>query len=111
MFSSEKIRLTHHFLRCTKDHTWFSPWLLSISPFRLVPSLTPCLWIDQFSLINQHFLNSLPNLEDPKDFANYKDEALEIYPTIVYACTAVFWRHWLFWLFESLTLDTKTLVI
>ena len=23
-----------------------------------------------------------------KDFANYKDEALEIYPTIVYACTA-----------------------
>ena len=24
-----------------------------------------------------------------KDFANYKDEALEIYPTIVYACTAV----------------------
>ena len=28
-----------------------------------------------------------------KDFANYKvykDEALEIYPTIVYACTAVF---------------------
>jgi len=22
-----------------------------------------------------------------KDFANYKDEALEIYPTIVYACT------------------------
>ena len=28
-----------------------------------------------------------------KDFANYKDEALEIYPTIVYASTAVFWRH------------------
>ena len=26
----------------------------------------------------------------PKDFANYEDEALEIYPTIVYACTAVF---------------------
>ena len=25
-----------------------------------------------------------------KDFSNYKDEALEIYPTIVYACTAVF---------------------
>jgi len=25
-----------------------------------------------------------------KDFANYKDEALEIYPTIVVACTAVF---------------------
>ena len=25
----------------------------------------------------------------PKDFANYKDEALEIYPTIVYACTTV----------------------
>ena len=25
-----------------------------------------------------------------KDFANYKDEALEIYPTIVYACKTVF---------------------
>ena len=47
----------------------------------------------------------------PKDFANYEDEALEIYPTIVYACTAVFYRHWLFWLFESLTIDIKTLVI
>ena len=49
-----------------------------------------------------------------KDFANYKDEALEIYPTIVYACTAstaVFWRHWLFCLFASLTIDIKTLVI
>ena len=44
-----------------------------------------------------------------KDFANYKDEALEVYPTIVYACSAVFWRHWLFWLFESLTINIKTL--
>ena len=25
-----------------------------------------------------------------EDFANYKDEALEIYPTIVYACTVYF---------------------
>ena len=38
-------------------------------------------------------------------------EALEIYLTIVYACTAVFWRHWLFWFLESLTIDIKTLVI
>ena len=29
-------------------------------------------------------------INQPKDFANYKDEALEIYPTIVYASTAVF---------------------
>ena len=46
-----------------------------------------------------------------KDFANYKDKALEISPTIVYTSTAVFWRHWLFWLFESRMLDIKTLDI
>ena len=46
-----------------------------------------------------------------KDFANNKDDALEIYLTIVYACTAVLGRHWLFWLLESLTIDIKTLVI
>ena len=57
---------------------------------------------DGFRIIQQ-------NITKTKDFANYKDKALEISPTIVYASTtAVFWRHWLFWLFESLTIDIKT---
>jgi len=55
------------------------------------------------------FYGLMLKLRSIKDFANYKDEALEIYPTIVYACIAVFWRHRLFWLFESLTINIKTL--
>ena len=35
-------------------------------------------------------------IENIKYVAYNKDNALEIYPTIVYACKTVFWHHWLF---------------
>ena len=35
------------------------------------------------------FFTYYTSMGKPKDFAHYKDEALEIYLTIVYACTAV----------------------
>ena len=57
---------SHMFIRESSSKPLLFP-LCSISPFRSVPSPTLSLWIDlnQCSLINQQFLNSLQDVEDP----------------------------------------------
>ena len=52
----------------------------------LKPSHTALPWLKLKVLI---VFDELVLISWSKDFANYKDNALEIYPTIVYACTVV----------------------
>ena len=61
----------------------------------LLNSLFPnfAAWVKYYRAAPRRAAPHTADLGIRKDFANYKvykDEALEIYPTIVYACTAVF---------------------